>query len=156
MPSLDSPKSPAVTDVEHGRMRQGEASSSQTHTSESLQSLEYRENTHSRPSRLALQWRRAVEKVPTPIARWTRKAVEWTKGPQPPRIYQIKPLFERVQTSHIRIFARIPKSLRIALFLSAFVLWVVLFGVVISNFSLPGNVAGFGAPVRLACVSRLW
>jgi hypothetical protein len=35
-------------------------------------------------------------------------------------------------------------------------LWLVLFGVLLSKDSLPSNIGGFGTPIRLSCTARLW
>lgn len=35
-------------------------------------------------------------------------------------------------------------------------LWLVIFGVILSNDSLPRDIGGFGPPIRLSCTARLW
>src|SRR5690242_6303958 len=98
----------------------------------------------------------AAGRLPAPLARWSRIAVSWIRGPDAPVSHRISPLFERVQTLPARLVARLPKAVRFCLFAAVFVLWVVVFGVLISDFSLPANVAGLGAPVKLGCTAQLW
>lgn len=153
---------PTVADLEHGRPTQSvsslaiaEAESSQTDIPETRRSLEYADST-SHNYIYSKWWRKTVDKVPQPIARVAGKAVQWAKGPRPPQIYYIKPLLEPVQTFPIRGLSRIPKLARIGLLAVLFLLWIVLFGVILSKFGLPTNIGGFGAPVRLSCIARLW
>lgn len=96
------------------------------------------------------------EKLPGPLTRGFRKVSAWIKGPEAPVLHRIVPLFEPVQTFPARLVARLPKTVRFCLFAVGFVLWVVLFGVIISSFSLPADLAGYGTPVRLGCAAQLW
>jgi hypothetical protein len=148
------------TDIEHGPQQQNDASlsttgadSSQTVTPESQRSLDY---VQQHQTYLAAQWDRIRERIPAPVVHYTGKAVAWIKGPQPPKTYHINPLFENIQRLPIRILARLPKTGRIGILCLAFAIWIVVFGVIISDYSLPTDIARFGAPVRLACTSRLW
>lgn len=101
-------------------------------------------------------WTRLEAKLPAPIVRSNRKVAAWIKGPVPPRPYHITPLFECIQTLPARLLARLPRWLRVCTYAIAFVLWAVLFGVILTNYSMPTNLAGFGAPVALSCVTELW
>lgn len=103
------------------------------------------------------QWRTTINrKTPVPVARFARKVATWVKGPQPPRRHTIAPLWERWQTFPTRMLGRLPKWLRVADYAIACVLWVVIFGVVVSSYGFPSDIGGWGAPVRLACVNNLW
>lgn len=82
--------------------------------------------------------------------------MSWIRGPDAPVSHRISPLFERVQTLPARVVGRLPKEARGCLFAAAFVLWVVVFGVLVSDFSLPADVAGLGSPVKLGCTAQLW
>jgi hypothetical protein len=155
---------PTVIDLENGGDRsrttssleiQG-AGSSQNDTPGLRGSLEYQENTGAVPAPWKRHWKTISSKIPQPIPRWSRKAVDWIKGPQPPQVLRVNPFFEKIQTFPIRIMSRMPKFARIAILFLTFVLWVVIFGVILSKFALPSNIGGFGTPVRLGCVSRLW
>ncbi|OAL06908.1 hypothetical protein IQ06DRAFT_207883 [Phaeosphaeriaceae sp. SRC1lsM3a] len=94
--------------------------------------------------------------MPAPATRYGRKVVEWVKGPQPARPHAIKPVLERFQTFPVKLLGRLPPWARLVVYAVAFVLWAVLFAVILTNYSLPTNFAGFGAPVALSCVSNLW
>lgn len=151
---------PTFTDIEQGRRHENDASqsstgadSSENDTSESRGSS----GDLDRPgSKLAAQWETLRGRLPAPIVRYTGKAVEWIRGPQPPKTYRIDPLFENIQTLPIRLLGRLPKIPRLAILFLAFVIWVVVFGVIISGRGLPADIGGFGRPVRLACTTRLW
>jgi hypothetical protein len=150
----------AFPDIEQGLPHDQDASrstvgadNSQTVTPESQRSLE---DVPRQQSYLAAKWTRLRDRLPAPVVHYTGKAVGWIKGPQPPRIYTINPLFESFQTFPLRLFARIPKAGRLAVLFLAFIIWVVVFGVIISKRGLPTDMAGLGTPVRLACASRLW
>ncbi|KAF1945497.1 hypothetical protein EJ02DRAFT_509466 [Clathrospora elynae] len=100
--------------------------------------------------------RRVAQCTPAPVARWSRKGVSWIRGPEPPSVHRITPFFERWQTLPVRLLARLPQWLRICIFGIACILWVVVFAVILSDYSLPSNIGGFGAPVKLSCVNNLW
>jgi phosphatidylserine synthase len=70
--------------------------------------------------------------------------------------HRIDPIFERIQTLPVRLLARLPRWMRVCIYAIACVVWTVLFGVIITNYSLPTNFAGFGSPVGLSCVASLW
>lgn len=101
-------------------------------------------------------WTTLEERLPAPIARWSQTTVGWMSGPEPPRKYRITPLLERIQTLPVRLLGRLPQWVRPCIYGIAFVLWAIAFGVILTNFSLPSDLAGFGAPVRLTCVTNLW
>lgn len=119
-------------------------------------SLDFEDQQPRQLSFVTKTWRRAERKLPAPVTRWSRKAIAWIKGPEPPVLHRINPLFEPVQTLPARLIGRLPKLVRFSIFAAAFILWVVLFGVIIGDFSLPTDLAGYGAPVRLGCAAQLW
>ncbi|KAF3038847.1 hypothetical protein E8E12_007913 [Didymella heteroderae] len=106
--------------------------------------LEFEDRQPARRSFATKTWRKTEEKLPAPVTRWSRKALAWIKGPEPPVSHRIKPVFEPVQVYPARLVGRVPKPVRFCLFAAAFILWIVLFGVIISDFSLPTNLAGYG------------
>ncbi|KAF1920222.1 hypothetical protein BDU57DRAFT_561102 [Ampelomyces quisqualis] len=108
-------------------------------------------------SRASRTWHNVVATLPPPVVRWKKKVATWIKGPEPPQINHIVPLFERVQTLLVRMLGRmLPRWARVGVYACACVLWAVAFGVIISNYSLPANLGGFGAPVALSCTTSLW
>jgi hypothetical protein len=101
-------------------------------------------------------WTKIEARLPAPIARYGDEAVAWLKGPEPPRTYRITPFLERSQTFPVRMLARLPQWSRACIYIVAFVVWAVLFGVILTNYSITTNFAGFGPPVPLSCVTTLW
>lgn len=99
---------------------------------------------------------RIREKLPAPVTRMSQKVVDWVKGPQPPTKHAIKPLLERVQTFPVRVLGRLPSWMRVGLYGGGCVLWVVLFAVILTQNSMPNDIAGYGAPTELSCVANLW
>lgn len=155
----------APVDLESGGSRdQIAASGSSSFTPEDTpskaatprRSLEFEDRQPARRSFVTKTWRKAERKLPAPVTRWSRKAIGWIKGPEPPTVHRINPLLEPIQTFPARLVARLPNLVRFCLCVAAFILWLVLFGVIISDFSLPTNLAGYGAPVRLGCAAQLW
>ncbi|KAK7184805.1 hypothetical protein DPSP01_002225 [Paraphaeosphaeria sporulosa] len=101
-------------------------------------------------------WKKIKSKVPAPVAARTRKVSQWFRGPESAKPNRITPLFEPIQIFHIRLFSRLPTFARGCIFVCAFMLWLVIFGVILSKDSLPSDIGGFGPPVRLSCTARLW
>jgi hypothetical protein len=126
---------------------------SQERTARELEAAEQRRASSTK----AAQWRRRLEaQIPKPVVRSSSKVKSWIQGPEPPSRHRINPLFERWQTLPARTLARLPKWLRIGIYGIFCLLWAIVFGVILSEDSLPEDVGGFGAPVRLGCVTNLW
>jgi hypothetical protein len=142
---------PEVIDLEHGTNRDS------NHNRETQSDLGIDHVVPPRHSANTPPWKRQLrQRTPAPLARWSRKAVGWVKGPEPAKRYSVTPFFERWQTLPIRLVTRFPKWLCICSYGILCILWIVIFAVVISNRSLPSDIGGFGAPVRLSCVNNLW
>lgn len=156
----------APVDLEGGNRDQIAASGSSTATPDDIPSkaatprrsleIEVEDHQPHQHSFVTKTWRKTERKLPKLVTRWSRKAITWIKGPEPTVLHCINPLFEPVQTFPTRLIARMPKMVRVCLFAAVFILWVILFGVIISDSSLPTNLAGYGAPVRLSCTAQLW
>ncbi|KAF2832286.1 hypothetical protein CC86DRAFT_88154 [Ophiobolus disseminans] len=101
-------------------------------------------------------WTRLEAKLPAPVGRCRRQAAGWLTGPEPAGRYCITPFLERFQTWPVRLLGRLPPWARVCVYLAGFGLWAALFGVILTNYSLPANLAGYGAPVPLSCVANLW
>lgn len=104
----------------------------------------------------ASRWTSIEEKIPIPLTKLGHRIVDWLRGPKPPRTYRIVPFLERWQTFPARLLARLPKPLRICVFVVTCVIWIVVFAVVIKKDDLQSSVGGLGAPFRLSCVTNLW
>jgi hypothetical protein len=99
--------------------------------------------------------------APTPLTRCCRKVATWIQGPVPPRTHRITPFFERAQTYPNRLVARLPRGVRACVYVVACVLWVVLFGTIITQVGSSGNrgedgARGLGTPIKLSCVASMW
>jgi hypothetical protein len=131
-------------------------------TSTVLETIDLEDGTnrggnHCRNTQSSPKWKEQLRRRTLGLlARWSRKAVAWAQGPRPAKEYSITPFFERWQTLPTRLLARLPKWLRICSYGLLCILWTVIFAVVISDRSLPSDIGGFGAPVRLSCVNNLW
>jgi hypothetical protein len=144
--------SSAPVDVELIAAQDSSSSSHIAHASTPCRSLDI-QGSVPQSSRI---WKRLEATLPPAVVRWNSKAVNWIKGPSTPQKHTIKPIFESVQTFPVRLLARLPRWLRTAIYLAFFVLWAVLFAVILTNYSLPTNLAGYGKPVGLSCVTNLW
>jgi hypothetical protein len=168
MPSKNAPHATTVpVDVEPGYPDHITPSASSSLTPEEprskaatlipRRSLDIEEHVpRQRASHASRTWARLDTTLPAPVIRYSRAAVNWIKGPEPPRAHRINPLFERLQTFPARQLARLPRWARACVWIVGFVIWAVLFAVILTNYSLPSNIAGFGAPVTLSCVTNLW
>ena len=155
-------------DLEHGTPSSGRTSNditaphlpSSKSTVPSVQPLDVVEpQPHPRFLARPCSW--VATHAPTPLARCCRKVVTWVQGPVPPRTHRITPYFERAQTYPNRLVARLPQGLRACVYAAACVLWVVLFGTIITQFGSSGNRdvsggKGLGNPIKLSCVSSMW
>jgi hypothetical protein len=166
MPSDKATAHASTIDLEHGNHDQITPSASTSFTPDAprskaatltpRRSLEVEDLPHQQTRHISRVWTRLEAKLPAPIVRWNHTLAGWIKGPEPPTRYRINPIFERIQTLPVRLLARLPRWIRVCIYAVACVLWAVLFGVILTNYSLPTNFAGFGAPVPLSCVTNLW
>ena len=101
-------------------------------------------------------WDRLKSSIPAPIAHRAARVGSWLNGDGQSKPNSIVPLFAPVQTFHVRKFAQLPKLARAGILICVFMLWLVVFGVLLSKDSLPSDIGGFGTPIRLSCTARLW
>ena len=152
---------PRITDLEGGDQTSHNIPVQPRHdlepsTPDTRSSREYDGAGAQDNSAVDLRWKKIWNKIPQPVASRLRNTGRWFRGPQPPRIYRIKPLFEPIQTFPARFIGRLPKIVRFGLLFVIVALWIVLFAVVLSKRGFPTNFLGYGAPVRLSCTNRLW
>jgi hypothetical protein len=83
---------------------------------------------------------------------------KWVKGPNPPRSYKIEPYFSRIQTAPIRLLEKrlTRTSSKIWSFLFFVFFWILVFASILYKSVGSADIPGYGPPVRLSCVSRLW
>lgn len=125
---------------------------------ESVESLPQDNDFHiDQPKRHALL-AKVSDNIPTPIKRASGAVATWVKGPQPPRIYKIKPFFPQIQEAPLRLLDRYaPKRMqRFWLLIFFYVCWVFCFSLILHKSSFASDIKGYGSPVRLGCTASFW
>ena len=101
---------------------------------------------------------RISARIPPRAKKAWRATKEWVKGPQPPRIYTINPLFSKVQYAPIALLDRFApkKAQRFWLLVFAYATWLLAFSLVLRQSSFAAQISGYGTPLRLGCQARYW
>ncbi|KAL1304224.1 hypothetical protein AAFC00_000644 [Neodothiora populina] len=122
--------------------------------SASSQSIQFNVEQPKQHTILASMARLLPERVKTTSS----AIVTWVKGPQPPRIYKIRPIFPAVQHTPIRLLDRYaPKRMqRFWLLIFWYFLWILSFSLMLHRSSFASDVKGYGSPVRLGCTASFW
>ncbi|KAM0335660.1 hypothetical protein ACHAQA_000709 [Verticillium albo-atrum] len=96
--------------------------------------------------------------VPYPVYRLCKAAVTWSKGPQNPRDWKIKPLFPRVQEFPLLLVEKyLPKrKQRLAVVFFYVAIWAVTFALVKREETLATEIEGWGTPSEVGCGSTYW
>lgn len=83
---------------------------------------------------------------------------QWLRGPVPPQIYHIEPLFPLWQSAPARLVDRWVKrpTAKIALLVGALIIWIAIFFSLVKNSISDQEIQGYGQPVKLSCHARLW
>lgn len=107
------------------------------------------------PDRLKHSWLRHIHPRIRKSAIWVAR---WTKGPDPPRIYKIRPVFSIVQEAPVKLLDRyLPRRKhKIILLIAFYFVWFLTFSLVLKRSAFSADVPGYGAPVRLSCASSYW
>ncbi|KAI5365226.1 Putative LCCL domain-containing protein [Septoria linicola] len=111
------------------------------------------------PARARPSWQnKLADRVPKPVKHAWASTVTWVKGPQPPRIYHIKPLFPSVQHVPINLLDRYASKRiqRFWLLVAAIASWLLVFSLILYKSSFAAQIPGYGTPVRLSCAARYW
>jgi hypothetical protein len=100
----------------------------------------------------------ALDLLPHRLRRAWSATARWVKGPQPPRPWKIAPFCEPWQTLPVRMVDRFfPKRRHKAALLAAFyAAWLLTFSLMLKKSAFATEVAGFGAPMNVGCLSRFW
>jgi hypothetical protein len=100
----------------------------------------------------------ASKYIPPRLQRAWNKVVVWTKGPQPPRPWRIRPYFAKFQTAPIRFLnSYFPKRKhKVALLVFFHACWLLSFGLVLYRSAFAADLPGYGSPVRIRCTDRFW
>lgn len=96
--------------------------------------------------------------VPPRLRKSGVATVKWLRGPQPPRIWRITPVFEEVQTFHLRLLDKYfpKKSQKIWLLIGFYMLWLLVFSLMLWKSAFAGDIRGYGKPAVLSCETKLW
>lgn len=99
-----------------------------------------------------------VQCFPDELVRVCDRSIRWLDGPQPPKTYRIKGLWERYQTAPIRFLDRLvpDQSTKAWLFVALCIVWLSAFIPILHRSVPPSKIGGRVTPLNLACVSRLW
>ena len=104
-------------------------------------------------------WRdRISRRIPPRLKTAWAATVKWVKGPQPPRIYVIHPIFPKIQHAPIALLDRYaPKKMqRFWLLMAVYAAWLLAFSLVLWKSSFSAQIPGHGTPIRLGCQARYW
>jgi hypothetical protein len=96
--------------------------------------------------------------IPLPLRKTGRSIATWVKGPQPPRVLKIEPIFPKVQQAPIRLLDRyLPnKKQRVLLLIALYAAWFLTWSLMLKHHSTAGFIKGYGKPVNLWCGASFW
>lgn len=98
------------------------------------------------------------DRLPKPVKNTWAAVVTWVKGPDPPRIYQIRPVFPKVQRAPLALLDRFAPSRirRFWLLVLAIASWLLVLSSILYQSSFAAQIPGHGTPIRLGCAARYW
>ena len=96
--------------------------------------------------------------VPLPIRNAGRSVASWSKGPDPPQIQKITPIFPSIQEAPIRLVDRyLPnRKQKAALLAFFFFTWILTFSLILHHSATSGNIEGYGTPQNIWCGASYW
>lgn len=96
--------------------------------------------------------------VPLPLRKAGRAIVSWAKGPVPPRVLKIEPIFPKIQQAPIRFMDNyVPnKKQRIILLMALYTAWFLTWALMVKHHSTSGFIKGYGKPTNLWCGASFW
>ncbi|KAF1981389.1 hypothetical protein K402DRAFT_364823 [Aulographum hederae CBS 113979] len=99
-----------------------------------------------------------LQYIPTRVQRVWHVVAEWTKGPNPPRIYSIRPFYPEVQEFPPALLERyFPKRAhKVWLLIGYYFVWLLCFAIVLNRSAFSAEIPGYGSPVTLNCGARYW
>ncbi|RMY69616.1 hypothetical protein D0863_06350 [Hortaea werneckii] len=99
-----------------------------------------------------------ARRIPPQLHYAWEKTVEWVKGPNPPRIFKIEPLFPQIQHAPIELLDRYaPKRIqRFGLLALVIACWLFAFSMILRASSFTASIPRYGSPVRLSCSAKYW
>lgn len=99
-----------------------------------------------------------IKHLPAPVKRVSNAAIAWTKGPDPPRQWNISPVFPRIQAIPLDLLDRwCPKQIhKVWLLIAFYLFWLLTFSIFLEKSAVAQDLPGYGAPNVLWCGSSLW
>ena len=96
--------------------------------------------------------------VPVRIRQAARAVVAWSKGPDPPEIQKITPLFPSIQTAPAKFIERyLPqRKHKLALLGMFYICWLLTFSLVLNRSEKAGIIRGYGKPQSIWCGASFW
>ncbi|KAJ5378840.1 hypothetical protein N7509_011959 [Penicillium cosmopolitanum] len=96
--------------------------------------------------------------VPLPLRKAGRSVAHWIKGPDPPHMLLLKPLFPRIQELPVQYLDRFfPKRKQKGLLLGLLYLsWFLPWFLVLLHSRSSGYIEGYGQLQTLSCTTNLW
>lgn len=96
--------------------------------------------------------------VPLPLRKVGRATANWVKGPDPPHMLLLKPLFPRVQELPVQYLDRLfPKrKFKTALLLLLYISWFLPWFLILLHSRSSGYIEGYGRPQTLSCSTNFW
>ena len=122
-------------------------------------SIHSNENHDTFVTRLRSRWNRFVEKrIPVPLRRTSKVVGKWVRGPHPPYIYTIEPIFPAIQTAPIYLVDRfLPKRRhKAAVLLFFYACWLLGFSLALRKSAFATEIPGHGVPATISCAARYW
>jgi hypothetical protein len=96
--------------------------------------------------------------VPLPLRKAGRVTANWIKGPDPPHMLLLKPLFPRIQELPVQYLDRFfPKRKhKISLLILLYATWFLPFFSVLVHSRSSGYIEGYGQLQTLSCRTNFW
>lgn len=96
--------------------------------------------------------------VPESVKKAGAAVATFVKGPQPPRVLKIEPLFPKIQEAPIKLLDRfVPKRKHKAILLIVFfALWFLVWSLLLKFHAGTGEIRGYGRPSNIWCGATFW
>ncbi|KAI1619564.1 LCCL domain-containing protein [Exophiala viscosa] len=96
--------------------------------------------------------------VPLPVRKASRAVVDWVKGPLPPRVLKIEPIFPKIQQAPISLLDKYApnRKQRIILLVTLYAAWFLTWSLMLKHHSTAGFIKGYGRPENVWCGASFW
>ncbi|EEH49648.1 uncharacterized protein PADG_05727 [Paracoccidioides brasiliensis Pb18] len=96
--------------------------------------------------------------VPLSLRKVGRSTVKWLKGPDPPRVLLLDPLFPSIQSAPVKLVDRFfPKrKYKIGLLLALYFSWFLPWALILRHSASGGFIEGYGKPSPISCRHSHW